>query len=250
MHHNTTFSLYDSDVARVEQYGDKRRLILHKSLRKKGIEVEDKKKGLYKAESENIEGSKLENNISRARSKIFELAYCNTWDFFVTLTINSEKYDRENLKKYHKDLTQFFRDYKKKYESKIDFILVPELHKDGKSWHMHGLIRGILPEHLQKNENGYLDWQHYKDKFGFISIDKIKSHEAVSRYITKYITKDMKNNVSELGEHTYYRSRGLLGKKEIKRGTLKKNVTDWEYINDYVKIKWLKDGEKIEDYIK
>ena len=59
----------------------------------------------------------------------------------------------------------------------------------------------------------------------------------------------MKNNVSELGAHTYYRSRGLLEKKEIKRGTLKKNVTDWEYINDYVKIKWLKENENIEDYI-
>ena len=250
MNHNTMFSLYDSDVARVEQFGDKRRLILHKSLRKKGIEVEDKKKGLYKAESENIEGEKLDNNISRARSKIFELAYCNKWDYFVTLTINPEKYDRKNLNKYHKDLTQFFRDYKKKYDSKIDFILVPELHKDGLSWHMHGLIKGILKEHLQKNEFGYLDWKHYKKKFGYISIDKIKSHEAVSRYITKYITKDMKNNVSELGAHTYYRSRGLLEKKEIKRGTLIKNVIDWEFKNEYIKIKWLNDGEKIEDYIK
>lgn len=251
MHHNTMYSLYDSDVARIEQYGNKRRLILHRSLRKKGIEVEDKNKSLNKAEkAENIGSSKLENNISRARSKIFEYSYCNTWDYFVTLTINSKKYDRKNLKKYHKDLTQFFRDYKKKYNSKIDFILVPELHADGLSWHMHGLIKGILPEHLQKNENGYMDWQHYKDKFGFISIDEIKSHEAVSRYITKYITKDMKNNVSELGAHTYYRSRGLSGKKEIKRGTLIKNVPDWEYENEYVKIKWLKENENIEDYIR
>ena len=249
MHHSTTFSLYDSDVARVEQFGNKRRLILHRSLRKKGIEVENKKKGLYKAENENVEGKKLDNNISRARSKIFELAYCNHWEYFVTLTINPDKYDRKNLNKYHKDLTQFFRDYKKKYDSKIDFILVPELHKDG-SWHMHGLIKGILLQHLQKNEHGYLDWQHYKNKFGYISIDKIKSHDAVSRYMTKYISKDMKSNVTELGAHTYYRSRGLKGKKEIKRGTLKKNVTDWEYINDYVKIKWLNDDENIDDYIK
>lgn len=248
MHHSTMFSLYDSDVVRVEQYGDKRRLILHRSLRKKGIEVEDKNKGLYKAE--NVGVLKLDNNISRARSKIFEYSYCNPWDYFVTLTINSKKYDRENLKKYHKDLTQFFRDYKKKYDSKIEFILVPELHSDGLSWHMHGLIKGILSEHLQKNEFGYMDWQHYKNKFGYISIDKIKSHEAVSRYITKYITKDMKNNVSELGGHTYYRSRGLLGKKEIKRGTLKKNVPDWEFENDFVKIKWLNENENIEDYIR
>lgn len=251
MHHNTTFSLYDSDVARVEQYGNKRRLILHRSLRKKGIEEEDKKQSLYKAEKAENEGvSKLENNISRARSKIFELSYCNHWDYFVTLTINSEKYDRKNLEKYHKDLTQFFRDYKKKYDSKIDFILVPELHADGSSWHMHGLIKGILKEHLQKNEHGYLDWKHYKEKFGYISIDKIKSHEAVSRYITKYITKDMENNVSELGAHIYYRSRGLKGKKEIKRGTLIKNVPDWEFENEYVKIKWLKENENIEDYIR
>lgn len=118
MKHNSCISLYESDVARIVQYGkNKRKLILHKSLRVKGIEKREEKKGLYKSESEKVE-EKRDNNISRAKSKIFELAYCNDWDYFVTLTINSELYDRKNLPKYHKDLTQFFRDYKKKYESK------------------------------------------------------------------------------------------------------------------------------------
>ena len=94
--------------------------------------------------SENPE--KLANNISRARSTIYELALCNEWQFFCTLTLDKEKYDRYDLKKFHKDLTQHIRDMNKKYKTKINFLLIPEQHKDG-AWHMHGFLSG-LPDDL------------------------------------------------------------------------------------------------------
>lgn len=187
-----------------------------------------------------VNDSKLSNNISRAKSKVKEYALCNDFDFFVTLTIDPVKYDRYDLKKYYKDLSKFFNNYSSNHKSKIKYILIPEMHKDG-AWHMHGLIKGILDKHLTKNQNGYLDWKQYSKKFGYISLDKIKDKEKVSSYITKYITKDLSNTVQELNAHMYYCSKGLNKAKEIKRGTLLADNIPYDYENDYVKIKIFKD---------
>ena len=40
--------------------------------------------------------SKLANNLSRAKSKIFELSLCNKWEYFVTFTFDSSKRNRES----------------------------------------------------------------------------------------------------------------------------------------------------------
>ena len=119
---------------------------LHRSLWNSGLEVNKETK---KIEGEYVHSEKLEESIIRTRSRIYELAICNEWDFFVTLTLDKSKYDRMDLKKYRKDLAQFIRDYNKKYKINIKYLLIPEMHKDG-AWHMHGLIIGLPIEHLEK----------------------------------------------------------------------------------------------------
>lgn len=174
-------------------------------------------------ESENDE--KLSSSISRARSAIFELAFCNTWDWFFTGTLSPEKYDRSNLEKFHKDITQFIGNQNKNHNCKIQFLLVPELHKDRKSWHMHGFLRGIPEKQLHKFQLGdtmssYIaykvrwgqpvyNWLPYSKKFGFCDLEPITSAEPASKYVTKYINKDLAHSVSEVGAHMYYCSRGL-----------------------------------------
>lgn len=227
--------LYNPDVATLKQYGiDKFKLTAHKlPVRQKGFEV-------GKPRILGINDKKLENNISRTKSKVFELAYCNPFNLFVTLTIDQRKYDRKDLKRYHKDLTQFIRDYNKKHRLAIKYLLIPERHKDG-SWHMHGFLMGLPIDHLAINEHGYMDWQPYREKFGFISIDRIRSQEGASKYITKYISKDLSDAVQDLGAHMYYCSQGLNRAVEIKRGTLSANSIPFDFENDYVKTKWLHD---------
>lgn len=183
---------------------------------------------------------KLDNSISRAKTKIFEYAICNEFDYFVTLTINPKKYDSKNLDKYYKDLSQFIRNYRRLYNTKIDYVLVPERHKSG-AWHMHGLIKGIVKDHLIFNQNGYLTWTKYHDKFGYISLDAIKNRLAVAKYITKYITKNTDNTVTELNKKTYYCSRGLKKSETIIEGIANYNIFNnafvWDFENDYVKVK-------------
>lgn len=227
-------------MAILKSYGNKKyKLTVHRSLRQKNFELDKDK--IPRVTGINTE--KLSNNISRAKAKVFEYAYCNDFEYFVTLTIDSTKYDRSNLKVYKKDLTKFLQNYNRINHTKVEYVLIPEKHKDG-NWHMHGLIKGIPKNHLVINEHGYLDWYYYRDRFGFISLDKIRSNEACCKYVTKYINKDLEESVKGINEHLYYCTQGLKTAVEIKRGTLSANSIPYDFENDYVKIKWI-DNEYI-----
>ena len=123
-------------------------------------------------EEDSIGGGKLLNNLARARTKIFEYAICNNFEYFVTLTLNSDR-DRHDLGGYIKDLGQMIRNYRRLYDVNIQYLLIPEQHADG-AWHMHGLLLGLPESHLRKNENEYMEWPYYTDRFGYMSIDKIR----------------------------------------------------------------------------
>jgi len=238
-----TTNLYESDVAIIRSYGIKSKLTLIRTLRKKGYEI---RKEFIKG---TINQEKLDNSISRTRSKIFELSYCNPWELFITLTIDQKKYDRKDLNGYQKDLAHWLRNYNAKHHTNIKYLLIPEMHKDG-SWHLHGFTMGIPPDHLKINEHGHLDWFPYRDKFGFCSMEKIRNHEAVSKYITKYISKDLADCVKDLNAHMYYCSKGLKRSEVMKKGTLAATNIPWDYENDYVKCVWFDDrAESILDLV-
>lgn len=195
-----------------------------------------------------VNDKKLTENIKRSKSKIYELACCNSWDWFFTATLDKSKYDRSDLEKFHKDLTQWFRNYGKQHNIKIDFLLVPELHSDGVSWHMHGLLRGVPKSHLKqfqigdrmgkalaekvKNGDVVYNWLVYSKKFGFCDLEPIRNPDAVSKYITKYINKDLSLSVTELNAHLFYHSRGLEKAKIVKSGTLTTPI-DYDFNGEY-----------------
>ena len=235
-----TYSRYITDYYNIKKYNDDIYKITYCKLPIKRAGFEDKAN--FKR-SRDVNDSKLNNNVTRARTKVFDLAICNEFEYFITLTINKEKLDRYELKEYIKKLGQFIRDYRKKYEVDIQYLLIPEKHKDG-AWHMHGLVKGIPKEHLHKNEHGYLDWQEYKDRFGWCSIDKIKNKEAVAKYITKYIRKsfDSDRGITEKESKLYYSSRGLKRPQKKKEGTLSRYQLEkipFSFDNEYVKTAFL-----------
>jgi len=231
--------LYKADVATLKDYGGiKRKITLHRFLRTSGLEVDDDRIHTPKA-TKNDE--KLECNLSRTKAKVFEYAYCNLWDYFITLTISSQKFDRTDLKGYYKKFNQWLRNYNKKYGLNIKYLFIPELHEDGMSWHMHGFIMGLPESHLSYNSNGYLDWLAYSAKFGYVSIDKIRDRQRIASYITKYISKNLSDCITELNAKVYYNSQGLKTAVEIKRGTMSVNIAP-DFENEYVKVKWYDDS--------
>lgn len=183
----------------------------------------------------NVNDEKLDNHISRARTKIFEYAICNDFDYFITLTLRD---DRENLPKFIKDFGQLIRDERKRTGSNIQYLLIPEQHKDGKSWHMHGLIKGISENEMIINKYKYLDWPRYSEKFGYCSIGKVKSKIAVSKYITKYIVKALDVNLRvEKEKKLYYVTRGLKVAEKVKEGHLTSRQLEkitFNYENEYI----------------
>lgn len=237
----------------------KYKLITCKCLRNSGVEDEtDKGKRCT------VNDEKTDESISRTRSRIFELAYCNSWQWFFTATLDPTKYVRTDLTKFHKALTQWLRNYNKKYSFNIKFILIPELHSDGVSWHIHGLLSGLPVEQLKqfvigdkmsskladKVRNGEIlyNWLPYAEKFGFCDLEPIRSHEAVSKYITKYISKSLENSVKDLNAHMYYCSRGLNRAEIIKKGTMSANIVP-DFESDYCRISWLENNPLIIDEV-
>lgn len=162
--------------------------------------------------------SKLNEAFCRAKSMVLQYALCNPWDYFFTGTLDASKFNRYELDTYQQRLSQFIRDKRKSYGTQIQFLFVPEQHKDG-AWHIHGLLFGLPPIALRRFhspepqrlvDSDYLNWSDYMEKFGFCSLGPIKCPVATAFYITKYVSKEFSNRGGDIGKHLYFHSRPLL----------------------------------------
>lgn len=171
---------------------------------------------LSKAEAQEYD-AKLSNALSRARCAAREYALCNKWEYFVTLTIDGQRWNRYSFKDFLKEFMQWIQNENKK-GAHIRYILVPEFHKDG-AVHLHGLMSGITeapqlpgtPLSVGRRDDGsrYPCWPAYSLRYGFSTVERVRDLVAVGFYITKYMTKAMSDLAAFKGVHTYYHSRGL-----------------------------------------
>lgn len=243
-------------VLKLYGFGKNRKLkvVTMKSMRTSGLELPPRP---HFETSENTD--KLEQSISRTKSTIFEIAFCNPWDFFFTGTASPDNFDRSDLESLHGSIYKFF-----KYRG-IKYILVPELHADGKSWHFHGFIRGLDPSELKQFKIGsrmsgkladkvragqtIYDWPAYRKKFGFVDLEPVRSTEAASKYIQKYITKDLARCVTELHAHQYYCSKGLNRAEVIKKGLMLVDIKP-TYETEYCAVSWLDYSDELLEQLK
>ncbi len=200
----------------------------------------------------------LMQSISRTKKTVYEYALCNDFDFFITLTFDRKKYDSSDLKELKRIVGQWLSNYKKRINPNIKYLIIPELHKDNKHFHFHGLISNINDiTEFKKSRKGIMryNWTPWHDKFGFTSLEEIRDKDAVSKYITKYITKDV---IQTFNKHRYLCSKGLKKPKTIFEITHYIEEMPCDFENDFVRIKNLnsyeefynelmKIGEHIED---
>ena len=254
---------YNYNQTLLKVFGDKEnkkiKLIRMNYLKTTDIEIDRN----IKIERGKQNDKKLNESILRSKSKIFELAYCNPWDWFFTGTISPNKQNRTDLELFHKQLTQWLRNYNRIHNLNIKFLFVPEKHKDGKSWHIHGFIYGLPREHLkqfkigdsmgkklaEKVSNGDIvyNWLAYFNRFGFCDLEPIRNQEAVSKYVTKYINKELANSVTEINAHTYYHSRGLKFADLKRKGSMNWTGIEPTFKNDYCSVYWIDYSDKIFD---
>ena len=231
-----------NDLWSAYAYGDAVKVVYYKTGHKNCSQIE-----IPLGIKNTVSDERFCQSLSRTKATIFEIAACNPFEWFCTFTLDAEKADRNNLEAFRKKFSQFIRDENKKRatDEKIKYLIVPEQHKDG-AWHLHGLVLGLKEgRDLLKNEFGYLDWLGYRNRFGFFSCSRIHSHIGCSNYISKYVTKNIENaneNITDIksGKHMYFASLGLNRRTTIVHKSAGKcRVKDWDFENEYVKIKWL-----------
>lgn len=214
-------SVYNSKSYLYNYNGRFFRVCSIKASREKGFEDISSKNRTYKKEVDRI-------SLSRTRRNIRELALCNDFEYFCTLTVNSVKCDRYSLDEVQDNLRKCLRNLRNS-SNNFKYLIITEKHKDG-AFHFHGLMSGLSD--LYVNKFGYLSCTKL-DVLGFNSFSRIKSLEKVSNYILKYITKDCVRNSHN---QVYISSRGL---KKAERSELNTNINNdihFTYSNDFVDI--------------
>lgn len=252
---------YFYDYVKIIKFNDDRYKVIQFKFRVKqsGFE-EDKKQKLIKKENvitDYLAEEYQRQSISRTKKRIYEYALCNEFDYFITLTIDRKKYNASDLVELKRIIGTWLSNYKKRHNPNLKYLIIPELHADKKHIHFHGLISGIddITE-FRESKNGTMryNWTSWHNKFGFTSLEKIRDNESISKYITKYITKDL---ITAFGKHRYICSKGLHKPKLFFEAThyIKEMPCDFE--NDYVRIKHLNSYEEaynelveISDYIR
>lgn len=253
-------SLLRHDLWSLYDYGDIIKVVFFKNLpdrpdpKRDPLYPEDKPpKPCFEKQSK-PENERFSNSISRSKARIFELAMCNEFTHFCTFTQDKTKRDRFDLAEFRKDFAMLIRNLNRARDEahKIKYLLIPEKHKNG-AWHMHGLLMGLtdsdlrefkLTEKLPKRIKDQIktgvkiyDWTRYRKAFGYFTCTEIENGVACSKYITKYISKDLQSGVREAGGHLYFASQGLKGKEIVVR--LSNDVcpvTEWDFENQYIKV--------------
>jgi hypothetical protein len=155
--------------------------------------------------ADEIEFEKL-RALWKVKTKIKDYILSNDFNYFWTLTFDSDRY---NYAEAFEKMSKWLRKMRDKY-GRFNYIMIPELHKDG-AIHFHGVTGGLG---CQINDSGVKhkgvkvyncpEWKH-----GFTTLTKIRSREKTASYVTKYVTKEMQNSIVEKGKKKYWCSRGM-----------------------------------------
>lgn len=181
------------------------------------------------------EAKAKKDSISRAIQKCYNLGKANEWEYFITLTFNKEKVDRQNYDEVTKKLSKWLNNAKKSNPN-MKYLAVPELHKKDKAYHFHLLASNIPNVNIV--DSGYWSYGKYivnKEKplpkwvknkellktiynidsynLGFSTSTKIEKNENAVGYILKYLNEDIANTVP-IGKKKYWASKNLDKPKE------------------------------------
>lgn len=142
----------------------------------------------------------------RARKRVFDLAFCNEFDLFVTLTLNRERIDRYD---YKADVRQLGRWLDNRVRRRgLRYVFLPEYHKDG-AVHFHGLVNSGAVKCVDSGhryKDGRVVYNLPEWSLGWTTAIPLRGdYAAVCAYICKYITKQPGN----IGGR-YYLSGGCL----------------------------------------
>ena len=162
--------------------------------------------------------------------------------YFFTFTINPKLYDRSDINLLKTRVCRFLQDLH------LPYVIVPERHKDGVSWHFHGLTTADIEPYLEpfdlskklpkkitdeinKGED-VRNFPMFSKKFGYCSVERIKSLDAVAGYVSKYIVKSFDEDERPF-YHRYFCSKGLKEPKVIQLKDFSYSTFKPVYLSEY-----------------
>lgn len=89
----------------------------------------------------NGEGGDTARAVRRARAQVRDLALCNAFTHFVTLTLDQNRVDRYDMEAITRKLNAWLSNQVQRRG--LRYVLVPERHKDG-AIHFHGFFNDVL----------------------------------------------------------------------------------------------------------
>ena len=156
--------------------------------------------------------SKEDNDIrsfNRTKQKIHEYSRCVRWEKFITITFNSEKINRYDYGECSKTVRQWLHNQRRNAPD-LQYLLVPELHQDG-AIHFHGLLANTgkikFKDSEKRTKSGNVIYNMSSWIYGFTTATDVSNTHSVSKYIGKYITKELCATTS--GQQRYFVSQNM-----------------------------------------
>ena len=184
------------------------------------------------------------SSLNRTKTLVKDITLCNDFELFCTFTFNPEKVDSFNFHKCRAVMSTWLHHQNDKSREKgveFKYLIVPERHKSGR-WHFHALISGytgtLKPSNYKTSTGRRID-NITSFRSGFTTSVAIDSKDAVSNYVTKYITKDF---IKEFNQRRFFCSRNLVRPEKrvnssIFRSTLplfRKKIAENDYTTEYL----------------
>ena len=215
----------DRNTVVVKKYGNTIEVTFFPTRTAKGVNLRDIKRfndeiaGIF-PEDDNVETRKTESkraSINRTKRTIRELVACNSWRYFITITLSPAKWNRftaEGLQAVIKDMVRRWRQKKVNGSTPyagFKYLFVPEQHESG-AIHLHGVVNDIpadllcpytlaevqsdtpLPEYIcnaVRDEKYVAHCTEWDEVFGWNTIIPIFDRDRLANYIVKYITKSI-----------------------------------------------------------
>ena len=162
------------------------------------------------------EAESIRTSVSRSVRAVRELAACNPWQFFITITLSpsnwKNRYTPDGLQDVIKAMAKRWRRKRKNgsaYCPGFKYLIIPEMHKDG-AIHLHGFVSSMptsecvpytmadvnsskkLPKKIcDKVRAGEAVYHSptWEKLFGYNTFEPISDLDKASSYVVKYVSK-------------------------------------------------------------
>lgn len=201
----------------------------------------------------------IRTSVSRSIRAVRELAACNPWQFFITITLSPtvwpNRYTPDGLQDTIKALAKRWNRKRKNgsaYCPGFKFLLIPEMHKDG-AIHLHGFVtcmpanecvpytmadvNGVkkLPKKICDKVRAGETIYHsptFEKLFGYNTFEPIADLDKASSYVVKYVSKEIGSTPFKM---RYWSSRGLARAKRLATYYFPEHGDYSHYLEEYNK---------------